>query len=100
MDHIPRTKRHWVVSLKWSRFYSVAFCPISANRDGMIRIFIPEVTMAGIDLKELAKRGAEVRIQELQAERAVIYKAFPDLRSRSAMGPRRGSEIGSGRITA
>lgn len=56
--------------------------------------------MTGIDLKEYAKRGAEVRIQELQAERAVIYKAFPDLRRRTAMGPGRGSEVGNGRIGA
>jgi hypothetical protein len=56
--------------------------------------------MAGIDLKEYAKRGAEVRLQELLAELTNIYKAFPDLRRRSAMGPERGSEVGNGRIIA
>lgn len=33
-----------------------------------------------IDLKDLARRGAEARLRELDAERADILSAFPDLR--------------------
>ena len=38
--------------------------------------------MARFDLKDLARRGAELRITELQEELAAIYSAFPDLRTR------------------
>lgn len=36
--------------------------------------------MAGLDLKDLARRGAIARLAELQAETAAILRAFPDLR--------------------
>ena len=36
--------------------------------------------MPSIDLKAYARRGAEARIAELNAELNDIYKAFPDLR--------------------
>jgi hypothetical protein len=36
--------------------------------------------MAGLDLKELAKRGAAVRLAELATEAAALLKAFPALR--------------------
>ena len=36
--------------------------------------------MAGLDLKDLARRGAVARLAELQAEAAAIVKAFPELR--------------------
>lgn len=36
--------------------------------------------MPGLDLKDLARRGAIARLAELQAETAAILKAFPDLR--------------------
>ena len=35
--------------------------------------------MPGVDLKDLARRGAIARLAELQAETAAILKAFPDL---------------------
>jgi hypothetical protein len=55
--------------------------------------------MSKLDLKEYARRGAEVRLRELQAEAAEIFRAFPDLRGgvAIAMGPGRGSEVGNGR---
>ena len=37
--------------------------------------------MAKFDLKEYARRGAEARVRELQAELADIYRAFPGLRT-------------------
>ena len=37
--------------------------------------------MPGLDLKDLARRGAIARLAELQAEQAAILKAFPDLRA-------------------
>jgi hypothetical protein len=37
-----------------------------------------------IDMKALAKAGAEARIRELQAELAEIERAFPDLRGRAS----------------
>ena len=37
-------------------------------------------TLTSIDLKAYARRGAEARIAELNAELNDIYKAFPDLR--------------------
>ena len=36
--------------------------------------------MSGLDVRELARRGAIARLAELQAEQAAILKAFPDLR--------------------
>jgi hypothetical protein len=36
--------------------------------------------MAGLDLKDLARRGAVARLAELQAEAAALVKAFPELR--------------------
>jgi len=36
--------------------------------------------MAGLDLKDLARRGAAARLVELQAEAAAILKAFPGLK--------------------
>jgi hypothetical protein len=36
--------------------------------------------MPGLDLKDLARRGAIARLAELQAEQAAILRAFPDLR--------------------
>lgn len=36
--------------------------------------------MPGLDLKDLARRGAIARLAELQAEQAAILKAFPELR--------------------
>ena len=36
--------------------------------------------MAGLDLKDLARRGAVARLAELQAEAAAILRAFPELR--------------------
>ena len=38
--------------------------------------------MARFDLKDLARRGAELRITELQEELVAIYAAFPDVRTR------------------
>jgi hypothetical protein len=38
--------------------------------------------LAKFDLKVYAKRGAEARVAELQAELAQIYRAFPDMRRR------------------
>ncbi len=38
--------------------------------------------MALFDMKDLARRGAQTRITELQQELEAIYRAFPDLRQR------------------
>ena len=43
--------------------------------------------LAKFDLKEYARRGALARVEELRAELAEIYRAFPALRS--AQGGRR-----------
>jgi hypothetical protein len=40
--------------------------------------------LANFDLKQYARRGAEARMVELNAELAQIYRAFPDLRRRRA----------------
>lgn len=61
--------------------------------------------MANLDLKSLARLGAEARLQQLDGERAAIFAAFPDLRQRQrgrrrTMGPGRGSEVGNGRVSA
>jgi hypothetical protein len=49
--------------------------------------------MTGLDLKDLAKRGAIARLAELKAEAAAILKAFPTLRKGNLDGPfsRRGA---------
>jgi hypothetical protein len=44
--------------------------------------------LATFDLKGYARRGAEARITELNAELEAIYGAFPDLRTRSSASPR------------
>jgi hypothetical protein len=36
--------------------------------------------MPGLDLKDLARRGAAARLAELHAEAAALLKAFPDLK--------------------
>ena len=36
--------------------------------------------MAGLDLKDLARRGAVARLEELASERAALLREFPDLR--------------------
>jgi len=41
--------------------------------------------LARFDLKEYARRGAEARVAELNAELAGIYQAFPDIRRRRAV---------------
>lgn len=61
--------------------------------------------MANLDLKSLARLGAEARLKQLDSERAAILVTFPALRAkqrgaRRAMGPGRGSEIGNGRVSA
>jgi hypothetical protein len=38
--------------------------------------------LAKVDLKEYARLGAQSRVDQLQAELAEIYRAFPGLRSR------------------
>jgi hypothetical protein len=49
--------------------------------------------LAKFDLKEYARKGAEARVAELQAELSSIFRAFPDLRAgrpgRGAGAPRR-----------
>lgn len=37
--------------------------------------------MATFDIKGLARRGAQLRVAELNAELAQLYRAFPELRS-------------------
>jgi len=41
-----------------------------------------EAGLAKFDLREYARRGAEVRAAELNAELDEIYRAFPELHSR------------------
>jgi hypothetical protein len=46
------------------------------------------------DLKGYARRGAELRVSELNEELEGIYGAFPDLRQRSSLrGRRRGGKV-------
>ena len=45
--------------------------------------------MTRLDMNSLARRGAEVRIEELNAEVIALLSMFPDLRSGTA-GQRRG----------
>ena len=40
--------------------------------------------MTTLDMKDLARRGAQVRITELQSELDAIFGAFPDLRRAGA----------------
>ena len=47
--------------------------------------------LAKFDLRELARRGAEARLAELQAEIADIVRAFPGLRTQ-----RQGGRTGNG----
>jgi len=42
--------------------------------------------MQGLDLKDLARRGAIARLAELAAESAAILKAFPELRRAGSKG--------------
>jgi len=41
--------------------------------------------MQGLDLKDLARRGAIARLAELQAEATAILKAFPELKRGAAI---------------
>lgn len=43
--------------------------------------------MAGVDLKELAMKGAAARLAELQTEAAALLKAFPALRKSNIDSP-------------
>ena len=47
--------------------------------------------MATFDMKMLARRGAEARIAELNAELSDIYRAFPELRGSGSSGRSRRS---------
>ena len=53
--------------------------------------------MAKFDLKEYARKGAETRALELNAELAKIYRVFPELRSGKRGGATRGSASPSSR---
>jgi hypothetical protein len=44
-------------------------------------------TAQGVDLRDLARAGAEARLAALRAEETALLAAFPDLRSRSLRGP-------------
>jgi hypothetical protein len=44
--------------------------------------FFVEVHLAKFDMKQFARRGAEARVAELNAELVEIYRAFPDMRRR------------------
>lgn len=52
--------------------------------------------MATFDMKDFARRGAEARIAELNAEIEAIYGAFPDLRGRGARKLIKVEETGTG----
>ena len=43
--------------------------------------------MPPLDMKELARRGADARAHELQQELEAIYDAFPELRQSRRRGP-------------
>lgn len=49
--------------------------------------------MAKFDLKEYARLGAQSRVQQLQAEIAEIYRAFPGLRTRRGGAAAAGEEV-------
>ena len=53
---------------------------------------VTEETLASIDLREYARRGAAARLEELDRERQMILTEFPELRS--------GKVTGSGRTKA
>jgi hypothetical protein len=61
----------------------------------------PTASNDAIDLRSLARLGAEARLVQIQAESKAILAEFPELRrtAPTASGPR-GSEIGNGRVTA
>ena len=42
---------------------------------------------SGIDLRRLARVGAEARLRDLEGERLALLRAFPDLSSGSRSGP-------------
>jgi hypothetical protein len=44
-------------------------------------------TAQGVDMRDLARTGAEARLAALRAEEAALLAAFPDLRSRSLRRP-------------
>jgi hypothetical protein len=44
-------------------------------------------TAQGVDMRDLARAGAEARLAALRAEEAALIAAFPDLRSRSLRRP-------------
>jgi hypothetical protein len=44
-------------------------------------------TAQGVDLRDLARAGAEARLAALRAEETALLAAFPDLRSRSLRKP-------------
>jgi hypothetical protein len=44
-------------------------------------------TAQGVDMRNLARTGAEARLAALRAEEAALLAAFPDLRSRSLRRP-------------
>jgi hypothetical protein len=44
-------------------------------------------TAQGVDLRDLARAGAEARLAALRAEETALLAAFPDLRSRSPRRP-------------
>ena len=44
-------------------------------------------TAQGVDLRDLARAGAEARLAALRAEETALLAAFPDLRSRSLRRP-------------
>jgi hypothetical protein len=60
-------------------------------------IFFVEAHLAKLDLKQFARRGAEARVAELNAELAQIYRAFPDMRRRrlQSAGAAADSQTGS-----
>jgi hypothetical protein len=51
-----------------------------------------EESLATFDLKSYARRGAEARVTELNAELESIFTAFPDLRS-STRGRKAGRKV-------
>ena len=54
--------------------------------------------MTTLDMKGLARRGAEARIADLNEELAAIYAAFPDLRT--GRGKRPSSAVASATPTS
>ena len=56
--------------------------------------------MAKFDLREYARRGAQARVAELQAELVGIYRAFPDLRAARRGRPAAAAAPAAARDTA